>query len=180
MSALTDKIRAAKQNKQAVNNNETFEYRLQDPPPVVYSQNINYNAVSTSQPQPSLDDLDTAEAFNLTRFVEASTEFIVNDVIVDNMNRELADIETKLEIIKFLKSIEKSLKKRANVLYAFKNKLQEASDELEEVGAYELKQLNTQEISHVNKLIESDKVSEVMNTLVKEQVDRLDDFYVES
>lgn len=104
----------------------------------------------------------SSSLLDVTQLIEDVSALPTEDLIVRQMMEELIDIEGKLAAIQFLKSLEKPLRKRANVIYKFKSQLEEAYDTLVEVGEKEIKPIDKYEATKLNTYINDRNLDEIL------------------
>lgn len=183
MSRLTDRIKEIK-DKKAMGPDE-FEYNLQEP--VVNPNQFRLDQApytpstlphTTSNEEAYYGEFD----WSLLGLVKQTSQAPIDDTIVQQVDKELIDIEAKLVMIDFLKKMDKPLRKRAKVLLSLKDKLQEAREGLVEVGATTLEPLSKQDADQLVDYI-ADYSTKTANGAVpeasSEPLNRLSDFIAE-
>lgn len=133
----------------------------------------------THQYVPEYEEVPQTESLDIARLVDEVSVYPVDDPLVADLHWELADLNSKLAAIDFLKNMEKPLRKRVKVLTAFIDKLSEAKEEMLNAGAALIDAPLTQEQlqglqSHINSEV-LDKSKEVLQNSSNEE-DRLADF----
>lgn len=142
------------------------------------SEQFYYPNQLTEQEDSSLSLLDLVR--------ESSTAYEDDDLLT-KVYRELTDIEAKLEIIDYLKKMEKTLRKRSKVLLSLIDKLEETEQELHEVGADSLDSLTEKDIEVFHDIVRNEesldnKSKKIDNkkskSIVLDEKTRLSDFDV--